>query len=117
MKKGNTQSLILLIVLTIVAPLTRAVEIEPNNSEIRCELGYALAVRKKYKKAIAELQTAAKLQPQNPPAEFVLGQIYLLSGDRAAAQRQYRKVASLDSSLAKRLYDVMYGGLIVTVGK
>ncbi len=79
--------------------------------------GYALSRQKKYAAAIKQMEKAVNLQPNDAEAQFFLGQLYFVAGNKDSALAQYRKITLLDSQLAEKLYAVIYGKMLVTVNE
>jgi len=107
-RKRNFQISVLVfaIVLTIVSARAQTTNqtVDLDNQDVE------LAEAGKFTEAV-------KMHPQNAETQFILGQIYLLNGDRPSARIQCEKVASLDSQLAKQLYAAIYGNLLVVAKK
>jgi Flp pilus assembly protein TadD len=80
-------------------------------------LGIALSFRKKYPEAIAELEQAVRLEPQNAQMRFELGQVYLLNRDKQSARVQYEKLVALDPLKAKQLYGAIYAKLLINAAE
>lgn len=64
-----------------------------------------------------QIETAVSLNPQDIEAQYFLGELYFVSRDKQSALAQYQKISLLDSQLAKKLYAVIYGNLLVTVSE
>ena len=95
--------------------LNAAAAIDPNDPEIRLNLGFVYAKLKKYGDAEVEFTAAAALSPHAPLILSLLGWLYLEKNDRGAAIKMYKVVLPLDSEMAKDLYDRIYRGKVVTL--
>jgi tetratricopeptide (TPR) repeat protein len=68
---------------------TRATELDAGFADAFVSLGSALVSDGKYAEAVAPLEKAVKLQPQNPIAHFALANALNRSGKREEAQREF----------------------------
>ena len=57
----------------------------------------------RHTEAIQALEEALRIKPDNAEIRYGLGLIYLLSGDKDAARKEYERVKSLDIDLGNRL--------------
>lgn len=73
---------------TAIARFSKAAEFDPNFPNARIELGRALLSVHQPAKAIAPLEAAVKLQPQNPSAHYLLAMAYRGAGRKPEAQKQ-----------------------------
>lgn len=74
--------------------LTRAAELDPDNSEIAMTLGLAYQQRGDIEKSEEYLRRAIRLDPDNAPAHNNLGNILSLQGKGDEAIREYEKAVS-----------------------
>jgi len=74
-------------------------------------------MKNEMKAKLSKLLQTVRLQPQTLQAKFLLGQTYLLNGDKQSARNQVKKVASLDSQMAKILYAAIYGNPLIAAEK
>ena len=74
--------------------LTRAAELDPDNSEIDMTLGLAYQARGDLGKAEEYLQSAIRKNPDNAAAHNNLGNIFSLRGKGDEAIREYEKAVS-----------------------
>ena len=75
----------------------RILEIEPNYAEAYLYRGLSLEQKGKWKEALADLETAKRLD-DSPPSAAMLGEAYALTGDKTRA----RQILSELQVLAKR---------------
>jgi len=79
---------------TAITRFSKAAEYDPNFPSARIELGRALLSVHQPAKAIAPLEAAVRLQPQNPSAHYLLAMAYRGAGKMPEAQKElaaYRK--------------------------
>jgi len=98
-----------------IAALERAAALQPDFAETLVQWGYALSALKNYDEAVKRIEQAVQLNPNDSEAQFFLGQLYLANRDKQSALAQYRKIALLDSQLAKTLYSEIYANMLVEV--
>ena len=67
------------------------------------EKGLELANEGRHIEAIQALETALRIKPDSAEIRYGLGLIYLLSGDKDAARKEYERVKSLDRDLGDKL--------------
>lgn len=72
-----------------VEHFTKASSIDPNFGDAYLGLGMALLGEKKYGDAVAPLETAVKLEPENPAGHYNLGTAYARTGRKDAAEREF----------------------------
>jgi len=77
-------------------------KLQPGNAEALYRLGVALLEQGKVREARTELLRADKLMPDMPETLYSLGKAASLSGDAAAAEKEWGKLLTIekDSSLA-----------------
>ncbi len=68
---------------------SRAKVLEPNFGDAYLGLGMALLSEKKYEEAVAPLETAVKLEPENPAGHYNLATAYARTGRKEAAAREF----------------------------
>ncbi len=98
-----------------VATLERAKSMHPQNALIRVSLSDAYAMRKKFDIAIAEVRYAIQIDPNNEEAQFLLGSLYVAKRDKQAAIVQQRTVLALNPELGRRLFQAIYGDMILVL--
>lgn len=67
---------------------TRATQLDPNFADAFLGLGVTLLAQKDYNAAVAPLEAAARLRPENPAAHYNLATAYARTGRRADAERE-----------------------------
>jgi tetratricopeptide (TPR) repeat protein len=78
-----------------VALLTRAVQLNPNNAEYHARFGQALSVNPKFRhQAEAEMQTAIRLESDNPDWRLLLAEYYIAIGLKKRAEAELNRVLS-----------------------
>lgn len=97
--------------------LAKARKSDSGNAEIRLNLAYALSREKRMAEAIAEMQMAVNLSPADGELRLSLGNLFVLVKDFDHAAEQYTKLREIDPIAARRLYDAIHGGRIVTVAE
>jgi len=65
---------------------------EPNHPEAHYRLGLAYGELERYDEAIAELNTAARLEPKRLEISFALGRMYWVTGRRREAIEQFLEI-------------------------
>ena len=83
----------------------RAIQRRRDYAEAYANLGVAWNQLGRYSETVRLLEGAADLVRALPEAHFNLGVAYILTGDRAAAEREIRILAVLAPQLAARLAD------------
>jgi len=78
-----------------VKAFLKAVELAPNNADLRTELGYNLLVQGKYEEAIIEFEKAIEINPGFYPAHFRLARAQFLNGQYDDALIRYQKAIPL----------------------
>jgi predicted Zn-dependent protease len=78
------------------AELDTELRLFPENAQARLELGETLLKLNQNRKAIDELQIAAKQAPQMPPIYYALGKAYRADGQPAKALDAVRHCVELD---------------------
>jgi tetratricopeptide (TPR) repeat protein len=84
--------------LEAVEALRRSIRANPRFAPAYAELGKLLLKRDDVEAAIAELETAAELDPTGTPALYALSQAYRKKGDRDKAQALLARVTSLNAA-------------------
>lgn len=74
-----------------VEMLSKLAKQNPNNVDVRINLGFAKIGEKDYAGAEEEFKRALKLEPRNAEAHYYLGVVYYASGDNQAALDEYRR--------------------------
>jgi tetratricopeptide (TPR) repeat protein len=67
------------------------------------------------KEAIPHLKEAVRLKPAYPEAQYNLGLLLLLAGQRSAALDQYQTLKNQHSSLAAKLFAVLYRDQVLSI--
>jgi tetratricopeptide (TPR) repeat protein len=78
----------------------------PNEFFAHYYLGIAATVERKWPDAVAYLQTASKLQPENPDPYFFIGQAFQGLNKHAEAIEAFRKTIALNPDLKHNDYQV-----------
>jgi tetratricopeptide (TPR) repeat protein len=68
---------------------TKATQLNPTFADAYLGLGMSLLAQKSYAEAVAPLQTAVKLQPENPAAHYGLATAYARTGRKEDADREF----------------------------
>ncbi len=79
---------------------------QPNHIDANHLLGVLAHQRQKYPEAIAYIQTAIRLNPQNPDFYSNLGEAWRLSGDLEAAINNYQKALKIQPNNAKTHFNL-----------
>jgi Flp pilus assembly protein TadD len=87
--------------------LQRAIQANQNLRIAYLDLGAIYIADKNYKEAETALLKAAKLDPGQPDAHYQLGRLYQLSGRKADADRELRKVRELHEKADHAVADKM----------
>jgi tetratricopeptide (TPR) repeat protein len=72
-----------------VRHFTKATQLNPRFTDAYLGLGMSLLAQKSYADAVAPLQTAVKLQPENPAAHYGLATAYARTGRKEDADREF----------------------------
>lgn len=84
-----------------VEHFTKASAIDPNFGDAYLGLGMALLGQKKYGDAVAPLEKAVKLEPENPAGHYNLATAYARTGHKDAAEREF----ALQQQTAQHAHD------------
>ncbi|HEX6717732.1 MAG TPA: tetratricopeptide repeat protein [Pyrinomonadaceae bacterium] len=87
--------------------LKKSSEIEPTNAAAHFNLGLTLYNAGRYSEAIESYKEVIKLRPKLGQAYFNLALTYYAINDKPAAMAQYETLKSIDSEMAKQLYDAI----------
>jgi tetratricopeptide (TPR) repeat protein len=68
---------------------TKATQLNPAFADAYLGLGMSLLAQKSYADAVAPLQSAVKLQPENPTAHYGLATAYARTGRKEDADREF----------------------------
>jgi tetratricopeptide (TPR) repeat protein len=93
----------------------RAIDIRPKLVEAHHSLGVAYYKSRRYGEAAQAFGKAISLEPEYAAARFHLGATCVALGDRGAALKQYRILQSLDTDLARNLYNGIHKGMFLVV--
>lgn len=72
-----------------VRRFTKATQLNPNFADAYLGLGMSLLTQKQYADAVAPLQAAVKMQPENPAAHYSLATAYARTGRKEDAEREF----------------------------
>jgi tetratricopeptide (TPR) repeat protein len=87
LKRGNREQTLPL--------LQKAVQSRTDMRIAYLDIGTILAEQKRYPEAIAALQRAVELDPNQPDAHYWLGRVYQGANNATAAKREFAKVRAL----------------------
>ncbi len=68
---------------------TKATQLNPSFADAYLGLGMSLLAQKSYADAVAPLQSAVKLQPENPAAHYGLATAYARTGRKEDAEHEF----------------------------
>ena len=88
--------------------LQKAIDVDPNFSSAYESLISVYAAQRKLPQAIAELETSAKRQPDDPRILFVLALLYEQMHDYEKARDAYEKVLTIKPDMATVLNNLAY---------
>ncbi|MDA1306449.1 MAG: tetratricopeptide repeat protein [Acidobacteria bacterium] len=94
--------------------LERQANAEPNNAEVRVELGNVYFDAERFDLSTSWYEAALKLEPKNINASTDLGVSYYLTNQADRALTQFDYSLSIDPAHAKTLYNV---GIVRAFGK
>lgn len=97
---------------TAIARFSKAAEDDPNFANAKIELGRSLISLHQPAKAITPLESAVKLQPQNPSAHYLLAMAYRGAGRMQDAQKQlveYQKATNNDRKTNQNIQSGILG--------
>ena len=83
--------------------------------EAHDSLGIAYYNVGRYREAAEAFRKAISLKPEYAAAHFGLGATCVALGDRGAALKQYKILKSLDTDLARNLFNGIYEGMLLVV--
>ena len=87
------------------ALLQKAIRLDPTLATAQVQLGILYAERKDFARAIRSYQAAIAAAPKLEEAHYRLGQIYMLTGEKAKGRSElelYRQLAKADAEEAER---------------
>jgi Tfp pilus assembly protein PilF len=87
-----------------VQVLTRGVNTDPSNGDLRINLAHALVKAGRYTEALVQLRTAVAQRPLDPTAHLLLGEAYRNQRDFAGAAREYLRCVELDPNQVWAFY-------------
>jgi tetratricopeptide (TPR) repeat protein len=61
-----------------------------------------------YREAIESYKQAIRIKPDDAEAHYGLGIAYIILNDRGSTLEEYRKLKSLDSERANKLFNLIY---------
>jgi tetratricopeptide (TPR) repeat protein len=73
----------------------KAISLDPNFSKAYFSQGISYGQLDQYPKAIAQINMALKMEPQNGMYYYGRGRVYLIWGDKAKAMDDFKKAAEL----------------------
>jgi Flp pilus assembly protein TadD len=80
-----------------------AARINPRDGDAFYMLGLSRAKLEQYDDALAAMQQCVKLKPNDAEARYRLGALYLMKGDKPAAERERDALKPLDQKLSEAL--------------
>jgi len=95
--------------------LSRAFEMDPNNTEILLPLGLALLRQEKIHLAVATLARAVALSPKNADSHRLLGVACSSAGWSGAAEAELKRAFELDTKNPEPAYNLAV--LLATLDK
>ena len=90
-----------------IEPLREALRIDPEYVPGWVNLGSCYGRLRRYRDSAEALQAALKIDPEDTVAWFNLGATYHLMGDRAGAMDVVKRLKSLDTKQADRLFEIV----------
>lgn len=97
--------------------LTRAAQLEPDSGYTQFMLGFFYYVDNDFRKALAPLEKAAKLNPGDSRATFYLALTQEGLANPGAAIGQYQRTLELERSKPSAETHTAYGRLLFTLGR
>lgn len=98
-----------------ITVLNEAVRLLPKNLVVYSLLGKALYKKKRYKEAEEIFDRALRLDPGKDELRYNLAIAQLTSGNRDAAIIHYKFLKNSNPALAKKLYNSIYSGDVISV--
>jgi protein involved in polysaccharide export with SLBB domain len=89
-----------------VSALREANKLQPNDSQIQYMLGMVYWKTKAYNDAVDSFKRAVRFKPDWAEAHFRLGLTYYVLGRKKQTDEVYKKLLTLDSELADKLYRI-----------
>ncbi|MBV9217033.1 MAG: tetratricopeptide repeat protein [Acidobacteria bacterium] len=87
----------------------------PNDPSLINSIGVLLFSEGRYKDALKNFSRTLELGGRTDAVRYNLAVTSLQCNDRSAAIEQYAVLKTAGSSLAKELYDILYGGMLMSV--
>ena len=84
-----------------LAEAEQAVQLAPDQPQLRDTLARALAAAGRLKDALAMQQAALALAPDNPALRFQLAKLQAQAGDRKSARAEFERLAALGTGFAQ----------------
>ena len=94
---------VLLMILGISACSATAANVKPQNPMVEAQSYYDRALYSDAERVLLKLSERAE---DNYDVHFMLGNIYVRTGQYPAADRMYRRCINIDSSVAKAWYNL-----------
>lgn len=93
----------------------KVIKLKPDYAAAYNSLGVTYYLMRRYQEAEEAFAQAFKLVPRSPQPLFNLGMLSLARSDRGAALKHYQALQSLDPPLARRLYESIHQGRLLSL--
>jgi len=87
----------------------KAIDIQPAFAEALFNLGVVYGELGNIQDEMDAYKKAIRVNPDFAPAHYAIGRAYLNQGDKASALDQYKILKKLDSDIADKLFEEIYG--------
>jgi tetratricopeptide (TPR) repeat protein len=87
----------------------KAIDIQPAFAEAFFNLGIVYGELGNIQDEMDAYKKAIRVNPDFAPAHYAIGRAYLNQGDKASALDQYKILKKLDSDIADKLFEEIYG--------
>ena len=86
----------------------RALQIDPENTNVLKEIGFLYNMEKNWKRALEYMHRAIESSEENSVAYFHLGQVKVGMGEDEKAMKWFKKAAELDPEIADSLVELAF---------
>jgi protein involved in polysaccharide export with SLBB domain len=90
-----------------ISAFLQSARLKPDSAQTHYGLGMAYAKSKSYREAADSFKRAVKFKPEWPEANFRVGMMAYVLGNKSEANEAYNKLRRLNSPLANTLYRVI----------